>query len=326
MGVISLIFTGGTISMTVDPETGAASPSLAGDALLAAIADELPPTRTIDWGKLPASHFRMSHVLEIARLVQREADDPEVDGVVVVQGTDSLDETAFAWDLLVQTEVPVIVVGAMRNASQPGFDGPQNLRDAILAAADPRLRGLGVLVAMSGQLLGADDVTKTHTTAYATFQSPNHGPLGHVGADGVHLARRRTPARLGSIPVAADARVALVTAALSLHDDDIPGPDHAAGFVVAAMGAGNTDARILAAAREWMAAGRPVVLASRCASGAVTSGYGFEGGSSTWRAAGALYAGTLTPLKARVLLILALACGLTPGELAAVFHAFGGGR
>src|SRR5690606_40304917 len=152
------------------------------------------------WGKLPAAHFRMSHVLEIARLVQREADDPEVDGVVVVQGTDSLDETAFAWDLLVQTEVPVIVVGAMRNASQPGFDGPQNLRDAILAAADPRLRGLGVLVAMSGQLLGADDVTKTHAAAAAPCRSRTDGPLGHVGAAGVNLAGRGPPPRRGSIP------------------------------------------------------------------------------------------------------------------------------
>ena len=326
MGAVSIIFTGGTISMTVDPASGGATPSLSGGGLLAQVdAAGMPELRTIDWGQLPASQFGFDQVLDIGKVIQGEADDDHVDGVVVVQGTDSLEETSFAWDLLVHTDKPVVVVGAMRNASQKGFDGPDNLRNAILAAANPALRGTGVTVVMAGQIHGADDVVKTHTTAYATFDSPNFGPLGYVGPTGTRLARTRVPVRLPRVPRAVEASVALVVAVLGMSETAIAGEHGAAGYVIASMGAGNTDARILAAARGWLSQGLPVVLTSRCPSGSVQSGYGFDGGSSTWYEAGALFAGTLNPIKARVALVLALAAGLDSRELAALFGAFGGG-
>ena len=140
---VSVVFTGG-ISMTLDPATGLATPSLME-------------------GLVPASHLRLGQVLEIARLIRSQLERDDVDGVVVVQGTDVLDETAFAWDLLLDTPRPVVIVGAMRSAGDPDDDGPANLRDAITAAASPKLAGEGVVVVMDGHIWPADDVTKTHT-------------------------------------------------------------------------------------------------------------------------------------------------------------------
>ncbi|HEX5466650.1 MAG TPA: asparaginase domain-containing protein, partial [Candidatus Limnocylindrales bacterium] len=167
MSRVAMIFTGGTISMRPDAAAGGLVPTLDGAELIAAtpglagVADLQP----IDWGRVPASSLSLAQVLEIADLVQAALDRPEVDGAVVVQGTDVLDETAFAYDLLLRGPKPLVVTGAMRSAEKPEADGPANLRAAVRAAASPELRDQGVLVVMDGLILPADDVLKTHSTA-----------------------------------------------------------------------------------------------------------------------------------------------------------------
>ena len=146
-------------------------------------------------------------LLDIAGVLRSALADPAIDGAVVVQGTDTIEETSFFWDLLLDGAKPVVVTGAMRASDEASFDGPANLLDAVRAAAAPRLRGQGVVVALSGTLEPADDVMKTHTTALDTFRSPNGGSLGRVGPDGVVLYRRRAGRR----------RVATDTAAERVH-------------------------------------------------------------------------------------------------------------
>ena len=142
---IAVIFTGGTISMLPDVATGAAVPALDGRAILARVPalEGIADLDAIDWGLVPASHLRFAQILELSQLISGAAARPDVDGVVVVQGTDVLEETAYAWDLLHRGEAPVVVVGAMRNAGDAGYDGPRNLTDAVRVAADPRLIGAG---------------------------------------------------------------------------------------------------------------------------------------------------------------------------------------
>jgi L-asparaginase len=126
---VAVVFTGGTISMGFDPVAGGNVPSLDGAAILArtpgldAIAEVVP----IDRGLTPASHFSFADVLEIGAVVQSALDDPAVNGVVVVQGTDTIEETAFAWDLVLTSSKAVVVTGAMRASHEEGYDGPANL-------------------------------------------------------------------------------------------------------------------------------------------------------------------------------------------------------
>jgi L-asparaginase len=314
---VAVIFMGGTISMLPDPETGAAVPALDGAAILARVPglSRLAGLEPIDWGRVPASHLRFAQLLDVAATIGRAA--TQVDGVVVVQGTDVLEETAFAWDLLYHEHAPVVVVGAMRNAGEPDYDGPANLTDAVRVAADPRLRGSGVLVVMAGSILPADDVTKTHSLALDTFQALNSGPLGHVVDGRVGLERKRGPRR--SIAVVPDqaADVALLTAAVSMDGSLLRAATRSgvAGVVVEATGSGNSDPDLLAAAAEAMAVGVEVALATRCASGPVGPFYGFPGGGRSWREAGALLAGTLSGPKARVALALGLGARLDHAQL-----------
>jgi L-asparaginase len=327
MPKVAVVFTGGTIAMRASAAGNV--PSLRGDDLLATVPglEELANVEPIDWGLVPASHLTLAQVLEIGGILRDQLARPDIDGAVVVQGTDVMEETAFAWDLLPLGPKPVAVVGAMRSASQGAYDGPDNLRDAVAVAADRAAVGQGVVVVMAGEIHGADDVRKTHTHAHGTFRSPNVGPLGFVSSGAVRMVRGREPMRLPAWPDHAALPVPVVT---TVVDDD--GAMHAAaardpaGLVVAATGGGNTPAASLDAARSLMGRNVPVVLASRCPSGAPRPGYGFPGGSSGWWDAGAIFSGTLDATKARLVLALGVGAGLSVDELAGMFSPYGGGR
>lgn len=302
---VAVIFTGGTISMRASVDGGNV-PVLRGDDLLATVSglERIADVEPIDWGLVSASHLTLAQVLEIGRILAEALARPDIDGAVVVQGTDSIEETAFAWDLLPLGSKPVVVVGAMRSASQEAYDGPENLRNAVAAAASPLLAGCGAVVAMAGEIHGADDVRKTHTHAHATFQSPNAGRLGLVADGRVTLLRRRSPVRLGSVPTVAALPVPILGVSLDAAPLLVP-PDTRA-LVVAAAGGGNTPPAYLDLARSLMGRGVPVALTTRCPSGRPLPGYAFPGGSSQWWESGALFSGTLDALKVRLLLALGL--------------------
>ena len=325
---IVVLFTGGTIAMRREPGAGGNLPTLRGGDLLATVPglDAIAEIEPIDWGLVPASHLSFDQVLEIGRRLEEALQRTDVDGAVVVQGTDVIEETAFAWDLLPLPPKPVVVVGAMRSASDEGYDGPDNLRNAVIAAADAALAGHGVVVAMAGELHSADDVRKTHTHGLDTFQSPNAGRLGTIAGGRVTLERHRVPVRLTVVPARAASPVPLVTVVL----DDVGAVESAigrnpAGLVVAATGGGNTPPSVLAGARGLIARGVPVMLTTRCPSGQPRPGYAFPGGSSEWWEAGAILSGTLGGPKSRVLLSLGLGAGTAPADLAAMCETWGGG-
>lgn len=317
---VVVIFTGGTIAMLPDPRSGAAVPALDGAAILDRVPGlaDVAMLEAVDWGLVPASHLRFSQLLEVATLVREAAARPDVAGVVVVQGTDVLEETAYAWDLLYHDRVPVVVVGAMRNAGEPDYDGPRNLRDAVAVASDGHLEGEGVLVVMDGCILPAEDAVKTDSQALDTFRAPNLGSIGRVHDGRVEVHRRRGERRvLRPLPSHAAEPVTLLTAVVSTDGDLLRAAcaQGAAGIVVEATGAGNTDPDLLAAAVEAMAAGVPVALTTRCCAGRVGPFYGFPGGGRAWQEAGAIMAGTLSGPKARVALALGIGAGLDRAAL-----------
>lgn len=321
MARVAVLFTGGTISMVVDAASGGKVPTLDGAAILArapgieAIADLVP----VDLGRTPASHFTFPKLFEIASEIRRWQADGSIDGVVVVQGTDVIEETAFLWDLVLDDPKPVIVVGAMRAASDANDDGPQNLRGAVGCAISPELRGAGVQVVLDATINPADAVTKTHATALDTFQCLDTGPLGRVVDGRVVVERERGPRRHVATHRAAEG-VALITSHVAMDGSllDAAAGLRPPGIVVEATGAGNTAAGVLEAAERAMGQGTAVALTSRCPAGAGTDAYAFPGGGATWVRAGALLCGHLTGPKARIALALGLGAGLSRDDLAAL--------
>lgn len=321
MSRVAAIFTGGTISMRVDETLGGNVPALDGAAILAATPGlaSIADVDVVDLGRTPASHFTFIQLFQIGAAIRAAQADPAIDGVVVVQGTDVLEETAFFWDLILDGAKPVVVTGAMRAASDPRYDGPANLRDAVTAAAAADFRGQGVVTCLAGTVHAADDVTKTHASAFDTFQSLNDGPLATVRDGAIAVLRRRSLRRQVAATTAAE-RVRLVVAAVAMDGAviDALGAIGVDGLVVEATGSGNTAPGLLEAARRVMDSGAPVVLATRCPAGAAGTGYAFAGGGATWVRAGALLPGHLTGLKARVALALGLGAGLGRAALGAL--------
>jgi L-asparaginase len=313
---VAVLFTGGTISMVADPAAGGKVPTLDGAAIIARapgiedIADLVP----MDFGRTPASHFTFPKLFEIANEIRRWQADPATDGVVVVQGTDVIEETAFLWDLVLDGETPVIVTGAMRAASDPNDDGPDNLRNAVRCAAAPELRGQGVQVVLDATINPADGVTKTHASALDTFQCLDTGPLGRVSDGQVLISRDRGSRRSVATDRAAE-DVLLLTAHVATDGAllDAAAALRPPAIVVEATGAGNTAAGLLEAAERAMGQGIVVAFTTRCPAGAASAAYAFPGGGATWQRAGALLAGHLTGPKARIALALGLGAGLDRG-------------
>jgi L-asparaginase len=227
--------------------------------------------------------------------------------------------------LLLSTDAPVVVTGAMRNPTMAGADGPANILAAIRVAASPCARSLGCLVVVNDQVHAARWVQKAHTGSPAAFVSPDHGPLGHVieGRVRIPVRIRRSPA-LGFAP-RRTARVGLATIALGDDGTLIEAlAEHVDGLVVAAFGAGHVPAAVAPVLGKL--AGRiPVVLASRTGAGPVHRvTYGFPGSERDLLARGLISAGCLDPLKARIMLHLLIAAGTDDAGIRKAFAAADG--
>ena len=248
-------------------------------------------------------------------------------GVVVTQGTDTLEETAFLADSVWPHEAPFVLTGAMRNPTLPGADGPANLLAAIRVAASGAARGRGALVVFSDEIHAARFVRKAHSTSTAAFASPDAGPVGHV-VEQVPRFLTGMPRRALVAGVTRDAaaavRVGLYT--MTLDDDGLPLERFARthhGLVVAGFGAGHVPAWLAAPLGE-LASAMPVVLTSRTGAGPVLEAtYGAPGSERDLRARGLVSGGFAHPYQARVLLRLLIARGAGRDAIAAAFAGLG---
>jgi L-asparaginase len=233
---------------------------------------------------------------------------PEVTGVIISHGTDTLEETAYFLDLTVRSEKPIVLIGAQRNASERDFDGPRNLLNAARICVASDARGKGAMIALNNQINAAREATKTRTADVEAFQSGDLGFLGYADSDRVIFYRTPTrrqyiPLKQGKLPyveiVATYAGVdgTLLSAAMNAG---------AKGIVVQALGWGHVNIPIYNGIKEAISRGIPVVISTRVHNGRVASGYGFPGGGQTLKNAGAIFADNLSPQKARIVLMLAL--------------------
>jgi L-asparaginase len=320
--VIAIVFTGGTISMRIDPAAGGAVPTLTGAKLirLAPQIESIAALEVHEWATMPGAHLTVDQMWSLRGYIADLVARPDIDGVVVTQGTDTIEETSYLTHRSLVTPKPVVFTGAMRTSEDLGWDGPSNLTDAVRVAASEDARGSGVLVVFNSRIYTAGDVTKVHTYMLDAFDSPGLGPLG-VLDEGRVLFRRALPGERDALSPDKPATPVDIVYAYAGADGrllDALRPE-GRGVVVAALGRGNTPLAMYEAIKRWIADGKPVVITSRAARGRVGPTYGFPGGGRSLYDAGAIFAGARRPAQARIDLMLALGAGLEGDQLIAAF-------
>lgn len=320
---VLLVSLGGTITMTPGAGGGIA-PTLTGADLVAAVPvlKDIAEIEAVSPFRLPGASLTLSNLRDVALLLGERLAAGDLAGAIVVQGTDTIEETAFVLDLLVAGDKPIVVVGAMRGAGAPGADGPANLLAATVVASSPEARGLGTVVVLNDTIHAACRVQKASTHLPSAFESVGSGPIGHVVENRVRLVAR--PIRVEPIAIGRVQRsvpVALLTA--SLGDDGrilpcLPELGYG-GLVVEAMGAGHVPDVLVAPLAE-LAAAVPLVLSTRVASGPVfTRTYDFPGSEMDLLRRGVIHGGEIGGLKARLLLSFLLGAGVAREDLPSAF-------
>ena len=318
---VVILTTGGTIAMRLDPERGIV-PAVSGPELIAAVPPlaGVCPVEVREFANIPSPHMTPAVMHSLALQADNALAEPDVCGVVITHGTDTMEETAYLLDLFIASEKPVCLVGAMRSAAEISPDGPKNILCAVRCAASPKARGMGVLVVMNEEIHAAREVTKTHAANPKTFASPFWGPLGYVDEDRVIF--RRLPLERQTIrPAAIEEDVHLVKLAAGMDDFLINClvDKGVKGIVIEGSGRGNVHESAMPGIRRAVAAGIPVVLVTRCLGGRVLDVYGYAGSAKRQKESGVILGGEISGQKARIKLILALGVTTNPDQLAGYF-------
>ncbi len=300
MSFVHVIGTGGTIASRA--ETGGSTVADSAEEVLRTIG-VATQVSVEDVLHINSFHLTFADLLTIHQAVAAACENPDVSGVVVTHGTDTMEETAFFLSLLHDSEKPVILTGAQRSADQPNTDGPENLRHAVIAAGSPQMRGTGVLIGFEAEFHAARYTRKRHTLATTTFAGGTR--VAQLYDD--YLLRLATPTRypvldapdasfealdVPIIDASPSTKAKLLYAALENNADAI---------VLQGVGAGNAPPVFTDAVKAAVAAQVPVVLSTRVPSGPIAAIYG-NGGAVTLLDAGALSAGQLNTYQVRILL------------------------
>lgn len=324
---VYILATGGTIAGSGSSATN--SKYAAGQVAIGTLIDAVPAIKDVadiegeQVVNIGSQDMGNAVWLKLAARVNELLHRNDVDAVVITHGTDTMEETAFFLSLVVRSEKPVVLVGAMRPSTAISADGPANLYNAVVVAASAASKERGVLVCMNGNVYGAADVTKTNTTSVETFQSPNSGAEGYVNngevfyyrpaavSDGkrmhyVHRGAEYVDSRelyfdvshlkeLPKVGIAygyADAGREVVDAMIAKGYK---------GIVYAGVGNGNIHKNVFPALEEAVRKGLVVVRSSRVPTGATTLDAEVDDDKYHFVASWGL-----NPQKARILLMLAL--------------------
>ncbi|MDA3787047.1 MAG: asparaginase [Desulfobacula sp.] len=310
MNKIVVIATGGTIASKRNLKTQKMSSGvISGDKLLGLIPN-LDPALPIEIQNLfgvPSSFLGPDKMLELALAIEKNLNQPDVKGVVVTHGTDTLEESVYLADLVTKNPKPVVFTGSQRGPLELGSDGIHNLRDAICVVSCDSSRDKGVLLVFNEEIHCAAQVTKTDAYKLETFRSEGKGPIGFIDENTVqyhsipilsdHFPIRKINARVDLIKAVAGMDGHLVAAAVK---------DGASGIVIEGFGRGHVPPGALPAIQEAIEAGIIVLIVSRCFKGFVKEVYDFDGGTRDLLNKGAIAGIGLAGTKARIKLLVIL--------------------
>ncbi|WP_404458034.1 asparaginase [Sutcliffiella horikoshii] len=318
---IMIIHTGGTISMSEDEQTGAVTPGERNPlTTIPLVVDSNIHIESHELFNLPSPHITSQHMLLLSKFIDQQAMEHGIEGFVVTHGTDTLEETAFFLDLTVQTRVPIVLTGAMRSSNEIGSDGPYNLLSSVKVAASEEAKNKGVLVVLNDEVHTAKNVTKTHTSNIATFQSPQYGPIGIVTKRGAFF--HHSPVSEDKYQVDSVKKNVMLLKAYAGMDSSI---FHALkdmqvdGVILEALGQGNIPPTAVEGIQSLREANIPVVMVSRCFNGIVQDIYGYEGGGRRLKELGVIFSNGLNGQKARIKLMVALESTIDPDKLQELF-------
>jgi L-asparaginase len=309
--------------MRHDAAAGGAVPSLRGKDILdlAPGIDRIAELEADDWGSYPGPHMTVERMWALRSRLMEHVARPEVDGIVVTHGTDTLEESAYLMARSISTDKPIVFTGAMRTASDLGWDGPGNLAASVRVASAEAARGQGTMLVMYDRIHSALDVTKGHTAMLDAFDSPGLGPLGIVD-DGVVIFRRSVPHNVATIEPPTLASPVDIVYAWAGADSRLleVSARTARGVVIAALGRGNVPTEMLDGVDAFLKAGKPVVISSRSSRGRVGPTYGYPGAGRRLLERGAIMAGGRRPQQARIDLMLALGMGWGADRISEIFE------
>ena len=307
MAYIYCITTGGTIAMKRGPMVGGAVPSVKGQDFLALLPRSEHQVVFEEFATLPSSHLTTPMITDLVRRVESRIQMPDVVGVVLTHGTDTLEESAYLLDLAIETTKPIVVTGAMRTANTVGYDGIANLAAAIRVAGCEEAQDQGVLVTFNEQIFAAAEVQKVHSQALYAFAAPSTGPLGSTASSTpVFFHRLRRRQRLPFLRL--EEPVDLLTVTQGVDDRLLRAAIEggARGLVIEALGSGRVPPWWLPLLQNARVRGLPIVITSRTGAGDLGDEYGYVGGYHDLRRLGCLFAHGLNGPKARVKLMVAL--------------------
>lgn len=306
---VAIVFTGGTISMTVDDKIGAAIPTLSGEQIMSMVTniDKVADVEVFNFDEIPGPHMTPERIMELKHYINNLLIRDDIDGVVITHGTDSLEETAYFLDLTITNDKPVIVTGAMRSSSELGYDGPSNLSAAVCTAISKDAIGKGVLIVLNNEVLLASEATKTSTLSLDTFQSISGGPLGIIDCNELILYKHSTKRSIIDTDIV-KSKIALIKSGIGMDEEFIKFATDSGchGIVIEAMGRGNIPPNMYEGVKYARENNIPVVIVSRCHCGRVFDSYGYLGSGKDLRNLGCIFGGDLPGQKARIKLMLAL--------------------
>lgn len=303
--LVAVIATGGTIA-SKRGDNGASTPTLSGKDLLAFLPGAAADLRAIELMAKDSASLTLADMQRISDAVKAELDDAAVQGVVVLHGTDAMEETALLVHLQHRIARPVVFTGAQFTADHPDADGPANLAAAVSLACDDANADRGVLIAFGGRVLPAWGAFKYSSDSADAFRTA-HDVRNAQSSD---LAKPLGDIRIDTVAIYPGCDAAHIAASLEAG---------ARGLVLAALGSGNANPSMVEAVRECTRRGVPVVVSSRVPVGLLAPGYGGGGGGHDMGAVGAIHARTLRPGQARILLAALIANGASREAMVRAF-------
>jgi L-asparaginase len=311
---ILLVATGGTIA-TAPSDAGLNEVRAGATELSRELAEVVgADLATADIVRLPSPDVTPDHMRQVAEYIDG-ARATGCEGVIVTHGTDTIEETAYGLSLMLERRIPIALTGSMRLPDEPGADGGANLLAALRVALAREVATLGPLVVIQDEIHLARCVSKVHTSRVAAFASPGFGPVGSVIEGKVRLDIAELPfTDYVGRPHRLDAAVELLWMVTGPNPRMIEVAAGASdGLVVAGTGGGHVASALVEPLRRVIKEGLPVVLASRTGSGPILEeSYGGAGSEAVLKEIGVIPAGRLSPLKARLRLMVALSLGLDP--------------